>query len=460
MPFTVDSKIKDILAAPKARAAIDSVIPGLLNDPRLILIQGMTIRKAFALLPRFMPAILKKADAILAKVDETPQPYDFDEIIDRKHTNSLKYESGFADPDLPADHIPMWVADMDFACPQPILDAMKARINQRILGYAVMSEPEDYEPVAGWMRRRHNWDVDTAQICHTAGIMDGINACITHYTNKGEGVIFQTPCYLPFHETTQALARTPVHNPLRYDNGYFTIDFDDLAQKCADPNNTMLIFCNPHNPTGRVFTEQELRQIADLCIQNDVFIVSDEAHADIVRPDQKHMPVASLYPEEKRIITCTAPGKTFNIAGVKHANIICNDRAVAAQWRDGHYGAMPNPLSIAACNAAYTACDDWVNAMNAYVSNTFSWVTAYIEDHLPNICVAKPEGTYLLWLNLRAYGVSDAALKKAVSNGGLYLEYAHDFVANADGFVRLNLACPRAVVKAAMQKFSAALANL
>ncbi len=456
MAFTVDSKIKDILKSPTARAAIDGVAPGILNDPLVFLIRGKTVREACGMLPQFMPIILKKIDAALATIDRPAQgaAFNFDEVIDRAGTNSMKYDAGLQTPGLPKDHLSLWVADMDFACPQPILDAMQARMNQRILGYSLISDPDYYKAVAGWMARRHGWTVDPQAICFCSGVVEAIGLCINLYTAPDAGVIFHTPCYTPFDHTTKAHGRNPVYSPLTNTNGRFSIDFDHLESVCADPTNTMLLLCNPHNPTGRVFTEQELRRIADIAIAHNLWIVSDEIHCDLIRPGHTHIPLAKLFPDYPRLITCTSPSKTFNIAGLHIANILFNDLREAEAWRTQHRSGLPNPLSIAACMAAYTDCDDWVNAVNAYISETFAWTIDAIGAQLPNARVTTAEGTYLLWVDVRGYGLSDAALRERCTAAGLLLEYADDFVANSEGFVRINLASPRARIQEAVKRLA------
>ena len=266
---------------------------------------------------------------------------------------------------LPADFIPMWVADMDFACPKPVLDAMKARLDREILGYSRISDPAYFEAVKGWMKRRHGMTVETEHIVYSSGVVTAIKAAVNDLTKPGDSVLITTPSYTPFYSAITGAGRTPVMSALVNRDGHFEVDFDDFERKASDPAVKLYILCSPHNPTGRVWTEEELRRMADVCLQNAVFIVSDEIHGDLVRRGQKHIPLANLYPGEKRIITCTAPSKTFNLAGNQLSNIIIPDPDIAARWR-GLCG-MPGPLAIEACRAAYNECEDWLEELRDYL---------------------------------------------------------------------------------------------
>lgn len=457
MSFSVDSKIKDILRSPAARAALDSIMPGLADDPKLKLIQGKTVREASKMLPTFMPLILGRLDKVLAGLDDSGPVYDFDRIIDRAGTNSVKYEDKSDDGLLPDSYLPMWVADMDFASPKPILDAMKARIDREIMGYSMLSGDDYFSAVTSWMRRRHDWQVDPDSIVYSAGVVTAINVCVEKLTRPGDGVIINTPCYTPFFSAIKKHGRTPLYSPFINEGGHYRFDYEQFEALCADENAKLFFLCNPHNPTGRVFTAEELRRVADICFKNGVFVASDEIHFDILRPGQKHVPLATLYPGETRLLTCTAPSKTFNLAGNQLANIIIPDKALKEQWDNESWGGMPNPLAIVACRAAYDECADWVDAMNAYVAQNFDYIADYVAANMPQAKFTVSEGTYLAWLDLGGYDYSDDELKRRIATAGVYIEYAGDFVADAGGYVRINIACPRAVVQKAMPLIARAL---
>ncbi|MEA5049845.1 MAG: MalY/PatB family protein [Oscillospiraceae bacterium] len=395
----------------------------------------------------------------MAAISERAAAPDFDEIIDRAGTNSIKCEAGAAgNPYLPETYIPMWIADMDFACPQPVLDAMKARLDRRILGYSALLEPAYFDAVAGWMKRRHGLDVTADMIVFSSGVVSAMRAAVERLTKPGDGVIINTPAYHPFDDAAKRAGRTPVYSPLVNDGGRFTFDFEDLEKKARDPKNTLFFLCSPHNPTGRVWREDELRRAADICFDNGVFIFCDEIHADLVRGGQKHVSLGTLYPDRKSgYLTATAPSKTFNIAGNELSNLLIPDRALAADWRDHYVCGMPNPLAIDACIAAYTQCDAWVDALCAYLDGNFAFVARTLAAHLPAARFRVPEGTYLCWIDLRGTGKSDAELRRIISGAGLLIEYADEFVADGEGFVRVNIACPRAVLEKAMRILCTAL---
>ncbi len=470
MALTIDSKIKELLANEQARREVDILAPGLTTHPSLGLAKNLTLRRCAKLLPdRLTPEVMDKIAAMLARVaGDAPAGgdaaakaapsrarggYDFDEIIDRENTNSVKYSTGtINNPYLPAEHIPMWIADMDFACPWPVLDAMKARLDKRILGYSQVLDPEYYLTVIDWMKRRYGLDVDFDMIVSSSGVISAMKVAVERLTKPGDGIIINTPAYHPFDDSTKSFGRTPVYSPLINTDGYYTFDYEDLEKKAKDPKNTMFFLCNPHNPSGRVWREDELRRVADICFANGVFIFCDEIHCDLLRKGQRHISLGTLYPDKKDgYMTATAPSKTFNLAGNQLSNILIPDKALANDWRMGMYCGMPNPLSIDACKAAYTECDDWVDALCAYLDANFAYVDACLKKHLPKAKFRVPEGTYLCWIDLRALGMSDEELKKTVSRAGLYIEYADEFVADGEGFVRVNIACPRATLEKAMR---------
>ena len=475
MKLTVNSKIKDLMANAEARAEVDLICPGLTTHPSLGLAKNMTLTACARLLPDTLtPEVMnkiaemlervcageadgpeEKAEAKITKAAKKDGPeFDFDEVIDREGTNSVKYSTGcILNPWLPQEHIPMWIADMDFACPQPILDAMKARLDRRILGYSQVLDPDYYLAVIDWMKRRHNIDTDFDSIVYSHGVIPAMEVAVERLTRPDEGVIINTPAYHPFDESVKKFGRRPVYSKLINTDGYYTIDFEDFEEKARDPKNTLYFLCSPHNPSGRVWTEEELRRVADICFENNVFIFCDEIHADLIRKGQKHISLMTLYPGEKRLITATAPSKTFNLAGNQLANILIPDHELANDWRMGMYCGLPNPLSVDACKAAYTdpACERWLDALRDYLDGNLRYVDECIRKFMPEAVFRIPEGTYLCWIDLRKLGMTDMEMKEKVSRAGLFIEYADEFVADGEGFVRMNIACPRSVLKKAMK---------
>lgn len=482
MALTFDSKIKELMANPQIRAEVDKIAPGLTAHPTLGLAKNLTLRACAKLLPDSLtPSVMEQIAAMLERVDSAAgegtecsaaaeQPvaekrdggpeFDFDEIIDRDGTNSVKYSTGLlSNPYLPEEFIPMWIADMDFACPQPILDAMKARLDRRILGYSQVMDPAYYLAVLDWMKRRHGIDTSFDSIVSSSGVIAAMEVAVERLTKPGDRILFNTPAYHPFDDSVKKFGRTPVYSPLINTDGFYTVDFDELEKEAKDPSTTLFFLCSPHNPTGRVWTEAELRRMADICFANDVFIFCDEIHADLIRKDVRHISLASLYPQEKRMMTATAPSKTFNLAGNQLANILIPDPEIANEWRMGRYCGMPNPLSIDACRAAYSdpACERWLEELRDYLDGNFAYVGECLKKYLPQASFRIPEGTYLCWIDLRGCGKSDEQLKETISKAGLFIEYADEFVADGTGFVRMNIACPRSLLRRAMRILCTAL---
>lgn len=384
---------------------------------------------------------------------------DFDEIIDRAGTNSIKFEA-FREgrPGLPADTIPMWIADMDFACPPPVLDAMRKRLERRILGYSAILDPAYGRAVAGWMERRFGWRADPAQLVTSSGIVTAVEQSVARLTKTGDGVLMFTPTYRPFLTAAAEQGRRPVFCRLRKDGGRYTVDFEALERLAAAPDVTLLLLCSPHNPTGRVWTEAELRRIGEICFSNGVFVVSDEIHADLTRIGVRHIPLQMLFPLEKRLITCTAPSKTFNMAGNQLANLFLPDPAIRDEWRRTACCGHPMPLAIDAVIAAYDECEDWLEQLRAYLDENFRLAERTLAQRLPGARYAAPEGTYLMWFDASFTGLDEAALRARMEAAGLCVEYASDFADNADGCMRINIACPRSVLRDALGRLVHALA--
>lgn len=384
--------------------------------------------------------------------------YNFDEIINRENTNSVKYGVGkMMYPDLPQDYIPMWIADMDFACPQEILDAMKARLDKRILGYSMILDPEYFSALSAWMKNRHGWDVDGATSSFSPGVITALNEAVANLTKESDGIILNTPAYHPFDDAIKKHKRTPVYNPLINKDGKYEIDWKDFEEKAKDPNNTLYFLCNPHNPTGRVWTKEELVRIGEICFSNNVFVVSDEIHFDFIRKGMQHTVFATLFPNEKRIITCTAPSKTFNLAGNELSNIFFADPALQQEWSSKQILGVPNPLSIDACKAAYAYCGEWVDQLNGYLDENFNYMKKRIDEEIPNIHFEIPESTYLAWIDVSKSGFTRQELALRMVRVGLQIEYEDEFVGNSEGFVRINIACPKSVLEKAVDKLVAVL---
>ena len=383
--------------------------------------------------------------------------YDFNETVDRTGTASIKLEAGEkVNPYLPKEHIPLWVADMDFACAPEILRAMHERLDRRILGYTNLSG--DCEASAcRWMERRFGWKPEQEQIVFSAGIVSALFAAVARLTKPGDEVCFLTPAYHPFDDAVKKQGRVPVYSRMIRKDGEWTIDFADLSAKLSRPNCALFFHCNPHNPTGRVFTETELTRLGKLCFANDVMVISDEIHEDLTRVGMQHIPLAKLFPLEKRIITCTSPSKSFNLAGNNHAHLFIPDDALRRDWTKNYYNGHPSALSNQATIAAYDRSEDWLEELRVYLDGNFAMMKQLLDERLPKAVFSIPQGTYLAWVDLSGYGLSEQELKRRISQAGVFVQFGEDFVDNADCFMRVNLASPRAILREGLERICNAL---
>ena len=383
--------------------------------------------------------------------------YDFDKIIGREGTDNIKLEAGVKiNPYLPKEYIPLWVADMDFACAPAILDAMRARLDRRILGYTDLGT-ETKGSVVRWMERHFGWFPQEDEIVFSAGIVAALYAAVGRLTGPGDEVCFLTPAYQPFDKAVRLQGRVPLYSRMIERDAHWTIDFDDLQKKLSRPECRLFLHCDPQNPTGRVFAEAELRKIGELCFTNGVFVVSDEIHEDLLRTGQTHIPLAKLFPKERRIITCTSPSKSFNIAGNNHAHLFIPDPQLKRDWTMRYYNGHPSALSSNAVVAAYGKSEDWLEELRSYLDGSFLMMSNFIGERMPKAKFAIPEGTYLAWVDLSGYGLSEQELKQRISGAGVFVQFGEDFVDNADCHMRVNIACPRSVLTEGLDRICRAL---
>ncbi len=387
--------------------------------------------------------------------------YDLDQIIDRKGTYSCKWEQ--LPEGTPADALPLWVADMDFPCADPILEALHKRIDRQILGYSIYENDECKSAVTGWFKRRFNWDVEKNNIFFSPGVVPAIAFLLDILTKEGDGVLIQKPVYYPFSGKIEGNRRTIVNNPLIYQNGRYEIDFEDLEAKMSVPANKGMILCSPHNPVGRVWTEQELKSIVEICKKYDKWIISDEIHFDLVRKGVKHQPLLKLCPEYKdRIIVCTAPSKTFNLAGMQLSNIVIPNPEYQKLWNaetgDKLSVNFASPLGITAVIAAYNESEDWLNQVNDYIDANIAFAKEYFAQNLPKAKMVEPEGTYLIWVDLREYCSDAKKLEELmIQKAKVVLDEGYIFGEEGVGFERINAACPRSILKECLDRMKNAL---
>lgn len=380
---------------------------------------------------------------------------DFDTVIDRKGTRSLKYDFAVR-RGKPENVLPLWVADMDFQTSSYITDALEDMVKHGVFGYSE-SEEHYFEAVQNWMERHYNWHVKESWMTKTPGIVFALAMAVKAYTQENDAVLIQPPVYYPFKEVVEDNHRRLVNNTLVLGgDGTYTIDYEDFEKKIIEENVKLFILCNPHNPVGRVWTKEELERLGDICLKHGVFVVSDEIHADFVF-ERKHT-VFSEVKEAYRDISmiCTSPSKTFNIAGLQISNIFISNPEKATAFRRqvaaAGYSQVGLP-GLVACEAAYRHGDEWLEGVLAYIKANAEFTRAYLQEHLPRVKMTKLEGTYLVWLDFRDYGLTDKELdEKILNQAGLWLDSGAVFGKCGEDFQRINIACPRKTLQQALDR--------
>lgn len=385
--------------------------------------------------------------------------YDFDREIPRKGTRCTKWDNLTMRVSNP-NALPMWVADCDFTCPAPVVQAVQKRAAHPIYGYAFVP-PEFGSVTADWLRRRHGFSCSPESILFSPGVVPALSLAVQAFTQPGDEVLIQTPVYHPFRNVVRAAGRIPNANPLLFDGERYTIDFADLARRAASPKVKLMLLCSPHNPVGRVWTREELAQVAQICADHNVILVSDEIHADIVYDGHTHTVAADASPETaNNMILCHAPSKTFNIAGLEASSVVIPAPALREAMRnalDGAHINVPNVFAMEAYLAAYTQCDDYLEQMLPYLWGNICYVEETLKKYMPRIRLVKPEGTYLLWLDGRKLGICDQeVINFFVNDCAIAVNPGSLFGPEGACFVRLNIACPRATVEQAMAQMQAA----
>jgi cystathionine beta-lyase len=378
--------------------------------------------------------------------------YDFDRVIDRGNTYSIKYNP--VARGKPDDVLPMWVADMDFSAPPCVQDALVSRAQHGIFGY---SEPDEayFSAVLGWFKKRFEWNAEREWLTITPGVVNAIYIAIRALTKPGDGVVVQQPVYYPFNSAVRQTGRQLLVNKLVYSDGRYSIDFEDFENQIKQAK--MFILCNPHNPVGRVWTRDELVRMGEICMRYGVIVISDEIHQDFIFSGSRHLVFAGLDGRFANItVTCTAPSKTFNLAGLLHANIFISNEALRAQFRHEYVNcglSQPGIMGLAACEAAYAGGAEWLDELVSYLSGNMSLINEFLLAHIPKIKLVKPEGTYLAWLDCSALGLSASELDNAVTNKAkLWLNSGHTFGKGGEGFQGMNVACPRSVLQNGLER--------
>ena len=396
--------------------------------------------------------------------------YDFDKIIDRRHTNATSTD-GFrqyifhADKNMPLpykdeEYIRMWLADMEFATPPCVIEGMKKRLEHPIFGYTRLFDDDLYNAFRAWCEKMYGWTFPRNDLHSSAGIIRALYELTEYICKPDEKVVFLTPSYAFFKHAADFNHVEYVCSDLvdKEHNGYYEVDFEDLRKKCEDPKARLFIFCNPHNPTGRVWTENELKQIGEICLSNDMYIISDEIHCDLLRGGQKHVPLVTLFPETDRIITCMAPSKTFNLAGMHFSCIVFHNSEIQKKWMERH-NFNENPLSLAAATAAFSEGYDWMMQLREYLDGNFAFAKEYLSAHLPKATFRIPDATYLGWVDIGPYIDGDTNIPMLFAQqAGVLLEGGNMFVQNSDTYMRLNVSCPRSILAEGLERICKLLA--
>lgn len=395
--------------------------------------------------------------------------YNFDKIINRKGTNCLKYDFA-VERGKPAEVLPLWVADMDFQVSEEITKSLHAAVEHGIYGYTQPKDPY-YNAIMNWMKKNHQWETKREWIVKTPGVVFALGAAVKAFTKPGDAVLIQNPVYYPFTNIIRDNDRRVIDNTLVYEKrvtegkSQYSIDYEDFERRIVQENIKLFILCNPHNPVGRVWTREELQYLGEICLRHHVIVVSDEIHNDFVYPGFEHTVFANVDPRFAEFtVTCTAPSKTFNLAGLQISNIFIQNETLREAFQkeiDKTGYDEPNALGVVACEAAYRGGQEWLDQLRAYLLENLNFLRAYLQEKIPQIHLVEPEGTYLVWLDCSELGISGKELDQfIVEKAGLWLDGGAMFGPSGADFQRVNIACPRATLELALDKLKAAVDNL
>ena len=376
--------------------------------------------------------------------------YHFDEGIERRGTNCVKWDVPFVTPDV----TPMWIADMDFEIAPAITENLQRIAGQGAFGYQFLSE-QYYEAVISWMKRRHGLELRKEEIFYVPNVVLGMSFAVQAVSEIGDEIIIMTPVYGPFFKVTDDNDRVLVESPMKNADGYYTMDLEDFESRITEKTKAV-IFCNPHNPSGRVWTREELQAFADICVKHDLYIISDDIHSELISEGHEHTFISSLSEEIRdRCIVCTSPSKAFNLASIHVANCFIFNEALREKYQavsEQSHAAENNAFAEAALVAAYNDSEEWLIELNRYIDGNLEYFTDYVKREIPSLTVRKPEGTYLVWVDFRRTGVpSDKLHDYLLKECHIAANDGNFFGKLGDGFARFNLACLRQTVVKALE---------
>ncbi len=381
--------------------------------------------------------------------------HNFDQIINRDNTRAIKLE--FRERNFGnADVLPLWVADMDFAAPPAVQEALLSRFNHPVYGYTNRPQPF-FDAITGWLQRRYNWEIPSSWVDFSPGVVPNLGLAVQAFTNPGDGVVIQPPVYPPFFGVVTDFGRKVIENPLIETEDGYKIDFEHFEKVTAHPDTKLFLLCHPHNPVGRLWNEDELRQMGEICIKNNVIIISDEIHCDLTLFGHVHKPLATLSHEISNItITCMAPSKTFNLAGFSTSYMIAENSKLLQGVRSlihGYHLHMGNTFGPVALEAAYNHSEEWLEDLKQYLEGNVNLVVDFVKDNMPEVKVRKPEATYLLWMDFREWELESPELKQfMIQKAGLGLNDGPSFGLQGKGFQRMNVASPRSIIQQALNQ--------
>lgn len=388
--------------------------------------------------------------------------YDFTTVLDRSDGEAIKWNMmKRKKPDVRKEIVPFSIADMEFAGPPEIREGLIEYLKTAVLGYQTAG-PSFFEAVKNWTKRRYGWETQSEWLYTTPGVINAFFHGVMAFAGEGEGVIVMTPVYDPFYRAVNRNGRALVRCPLKEENGRYTIDYELFETLAAEENNKVLLFSNPHNPVGRVWSREELARLGEICLRNQIFVISDEIHCDLIMPGHSFTSFATVSKElEQNIMTCIAPSKTFNLAGMQASiAIIPNEerrKAFRYQASSISQEGRINALGYKACEIAYTCCDEWLEEAISVIYENHLLVKEFMEKRFPMVRVFPMEGTYLQWLDLRAFGWSAEEQEQRMLEADLFLDEGYIFGPEGEGFERINLACPKSVLSEALERLASVL---
>jgi cysteine-S-conjugate beta-lyase len=382
-------------------------------------------------------------------------------MVNRRGTYSLKWDgekfikgSGLTSR-YDEETIPLFTADMDLPVPQPLIDALHKTVDHRIFGYSVFPA-EYFEAIQHWFKKRHDWEIKKEEIIYSPGTVHALNMAVRAFSDKGDGIIIQRPVYPPFTASINANARELLNNALICDDeGYYHIDFEDFETKAKDEKTKMFILCNPHNPTGRIFTKDELTRLSDICAKHNVIIVADEIHGDLIRQNQTFIPIAKAADNTDHIVTFTAINKTFNVAGLHCTNVIISNPELRETFNRIMGFHLPSPFTISALIAVYNEGEEWLEQLKEYIDGTMQWVVKFLAERMPKVKVSIPEGTYIMWMDFSGLGLSPEDVHDRIYNkANVILEDGKMFGDEGLQYQRICIPSPRPLIQEAFERIA------